>query len=278
MRRFSRSDLSAARKLRSFVLRLEKTYAPQGWWPRVVEYPKLAVLHNPPDKKHWHCKTKAECAFEVAVGAILTQNTAWTNVELALLELAKKNLLNSRAIARTPPSKLERAIKPSGYFHQKAKKLKLFAKFVETELRGNICNLIKVNVIPRKVGATRDLQNGTPDEIFAARARLLSLWGIGRETADTILLFALEQPIFVVDAYTRRLLEKLTGNPRWHTRPYDDIRELCEAFILPSGRRLPSTAYRPVKYWQDAHALIDLWGKEGRRPRLDELFRKNARD
>jgi len=289
MSNFSRADLAAARKLRKFVLRLDKTHAPQGWWPRVVgsrgarstEHGTLAVLHNPPGRKYWHCKTKAACAFEVAVGAILTQNTAWSNVERALSELARKDLLDSRRLAKIPPSRLEPVIRSSGYYKQKAKKLKLFAQFVEKELGGDLRNILKNCRLEEAQSRPKDLYKGPStalrfaqdDMIAKAREKLLSLWGIGRETADTILLFALDQPVFVVDAYTRRLLEKLTGDPHWLIRPYDEIRELCESVFL-SGYRLPTgrMACAPtlIKHRQDVHALIVAWGKEMRKPRLNQ--------
>lgn len=135
-------------------------------------------------KQHWW---PAETQFEVIVGAILTQNTNWANVEKAIINLKKKNLLKPRKIREIPIKRLARLIRPSGYFNVKAKRLKSFVDFLFREYHGSLKNMFE-------------------DDHLKLRAKLLNVKGIGLETADSILLYAGEKPIFVVDAYTRRAL------------------------------------------------------------------------
>ena len=168
--------------------------------------------------------------FEVAVGAILTQNTAWKNVEKALMCLAEKQLTDPFAILKIDLQTLERCVHASGYYKQKAKKLRALSKFAADECNGDLNRLKK-------------------DE--RARERLLSIWGIGPETADTILLYGLDLPYFVVDAYTRRLLFSVTGSDHWKKCPYAEVQEFCSCSIPKS-----------VRAWQKVHAVIVEWGKE----------------
>lgn len=185
-------------------------FGPQGWWP--ISNPKLTA-----DRR----------VFEIAIGAILTQNTAWTNVEKAILCLLKKNLLSPLSILRLPQKKLEKCIYSSGYFKQKAKKLKIFSEWLLKKNHGNLKKLSKKKV----------------DE---AREELLSLWGIGEETADSILLYALSKPTFVIDSYTRRLCKLYDV----HFRAYRQYKQFFES-------RLP----RSASLFQEYHALIVAWGK-----------------
>jgi len=141
-------------------------YSRQGWWPIAGKY-----SGGP--------RTEAE-RFEVCIGAILAQNTSWKNVEKALENLRRAKALSRKALEKISVAKLARLIKPAGYYNQKAKKLKEFARFYQ-ELRGK-----------------------EPE-----REKLLNVWGVGPETADSILLYAYNKPIFVVDAYTRRILSRL---------------------------------------------------------------------
>lgn len=136
---------------------------------------------------------------EIIVGAVLTQNTNWKNVEKAITNLKNENLLNFQNILDADFCNLATAIKPSGFFNQKSERLKFIAKFM--------------------------LENGFPDVLLeegeSFRKKLLSVKGIGPETADSILLYAFESPFFVVDAYTRRIFERhgvFEGGER-----YDDI-------------------------------------------------------
>jgi endonuclease III related protein len=199
---------------------LLKTYGPQGWWP-------LLDLHNSKNNKKGCNPTKTGSLngyhpndysypktdrqiFEICLGAILTQNTSWTNVEKALLNLNQKNLINPEKIISISIDQLGILIKPTGYFNQKAKKLKEFASFYIF------------------------LKHKTP-----TRKQLLDIWGIGPETADSILLYAYKKPSFVVDAYTRKIFE-------YDKRiSYDQIKQDFET-ALP----------KDYKLYQEFHALI----------------------
>jgi len=154
--------------------------------------------------QHWW---PARSRFEVIAGAYLTQNTAWTNVEKALKNLRGARLLSVSAIRKVPLSELERWIRPAGYFRQKAKRLKLFVQFLDQHYAGSLTKLL--------ARPTAEL-----------REELLNLHGIGPETADSILLYAGNHPVFVVDAYTRRILVR--HQIVSETASYEEIRELFE--------------------------------------------------
>lgn len=163
------------------------------------------------------------------MGAILTQNTSWTNVERAIQNLRAARLLSPDAIKRISSEKLARLLRPSGYFRQKAKTMKSFVRFLFDSYGGS---LNKVFAMP------------TP----LLREQLLNLRGIGPETADSILLYAGKHHVFVVDAYTRRILER-----HGLARPklaYDQIGKLFES-SLPSDHQL----------FNEFHALIVRTGK-----------------
>jgi endonuclease-3 related protein len=171
-----------------------------------------------------------ETPFEVMAGAILTQNTAWRNVERALERLRKRVGLDPRAIARARRDTLERALRPAGYFRQKARRLKAFCTWL----------------IERWDGRIQRMRGANPD---ALRSELLSLNGIGPETADSILLYALGVPTFVVDAYTRRVLKRHGFGP--HDAAYDALRAWFES-------HLP----RKAALYNEFHALFVAVGKE----------------
>jgi endonuclease-3 related protein len=133
---------------------------------------------------HWW---PADDPFEVMVGAILTQNTAWTNVEKAIQALRERRLLTPAALFSIPENELARIIRPSGYYHLKAERLKAFVRFLMVEYSGNV-EAMKV------------------EDLSRLRDKLLGIKGIGPETADSILLYACEKPVFISDAYTRRIL------------------------------------------------------------------------
>ena len=162
------------------------------------------------------------------VGAYLTQNTAWTNVGKALSNLRSARLLTLDGIRSTPQRQLEQLIRPSGYFRQKAQRLKTFVNFLDEHYGGSLSRMFA-----RPTGELR--------------AELLALNGIGPETADSILLYAGNHPVFVVDAYTRRILERHEIiSP---AASYEEVRELCERvplleflFLAP----LPILALRPA--------------------------------
>lgn len=168
------------------------------------------VLYDAWGAQHWW---PAETRFEVIVGAYLTQNTAWTNVERALANLREANLLSIEGIRGTSVSKLERLIRPSGYFRQKAQRLKTFIAFLDDKYEGSLDRLF--------TESTQTL-----------REELLALNGVGPETADSILLYSGNHPVFVVDAYTRRIFHR-HGILSEKTK-YEDIRELAERALAPA--------------------------------------------
>lgn len=127
--------------------------------------------------------------FEVIVGAILTQNTAWRNVEQAIARLRARGWLRPEAMIEAGEAELAEAIRPSGYYRQKARKLRSFLAYLQERGGGRLQRLARI--------PTEEL-----------RADLLAIWGVGPETADSILLYAFDRPVFVVDAYTIRVLER----------------------------------------------------------------------
>jgi endonuclease-3 related protein len=146
------------------------------------------------------------------VGAYLTQNTAWTNVERALAGLRSARLLSLDGIRRAPLATLERLIRPSGYFRQKALRLKTFVAFLDEAYEGSLTKMFS-------------------QPTSKLREELLSLNGIGPETADSILLYAGNHPVFVVDAYTRRILERhQIMDP---SASYEEIRQSFEKALRP---------------------------------------------
>jgi endonuclease-3 related protein len=155
-------------------------------------------------RQHWW---PAQSRFEVIVGAYLTQNTSWTNVEKALGNLRRARRLTIGGIRRTAQSELEQWIRPAGYFRQKAQRLKTFVRFLDARYSGSLARMFA-----RPTAELRD--------------ELLTLNGVGPETADSILLYAGNHPVFVVDAYTRRILERHEVVPS--TAGYEDIRLLFE--------------------------------------------------
>jgi endonuclease-3 related protein len=146
------------------------------------------LLHARFGPQHWWPQSNG--AFEIVVGAILTQNTAWANVEKAIANLKRARLLTPDALHRVPTARLARLIRPSGYFNLKAKKLKAFAQFLFAKHGGRLSHLFRLDTA-------------------RLREELLAVYGIGPETADSIILYAARQPIFVVDAYTRRIFARL---------------------------------------------------------------------
>ena len=175
-----------------------------------------------------------ETPFEVCLGAILVQNTSWKNVERALLGLRRRGLLSYERLARLPPSRLAPLVRSSGYFRVKARRVRAFVDFLGAEYGG-------------RVEAMRG------DEPGRLREKLLRVVGIGRETADSIILYAAGHPVFVVDAYTRRVFARLG----WieGQEPYDEVQKL---FM----ERLPPDA----ALYNDFHAQIVSLGKDVCRP------------
>lgn len=186
---------------------------------------------------HWW---PAQTPFEVIVGAILTQSTAWANVERAIANLRTAKLLTPAAMRRVSISRLATLVRPSGYFRQKAKKLKAFLHFLQSDYGGSLKRMFET--------PTTEL-----------RTALLAVHGIGPETADSILLYAGSHPVFVVDAYTHRIFGRhglADGKP-----DYERVRSFVESSVPPD----------PVLF-NEFHALIVNTGKNWCRksaPRCD---------
>jgi endonuclease III related protein len=157
-------DLERARTLELYFHALHNHFGPQRWWP-------------------------AKTRMEVILGAILTQNTSWHNVQLALGELRRAGLLRHSALSRIPASSLARIIRPAGFFRQKARTILGFLQWLENNFRGSLNQFF-----------------AAPPEV--ARNGLLTVTGLGPETTDAILLYAGRHPFFVADAYTRRVLSR----------------------------------------------------------------------
>jgi endonuclease-3 related protein len=177
-------------------------------------------------EQHWW---PGRTPFEIIVGAILVQNTNWVNAAGAIANLRQAGLLTPSAVERVPQSKLARLVRSSGYFRQKARKLKAFVAFLREEHRGSLAAMFR-----------------TPTATL--REQLLAVHGIGLETADSILLYAGSHPVFVVDAYTRRILQRhelATGK-----ESYEVLRGLFEK-SLPNDPQL----------FNEFHALIVHTGK-----------------
>lgn len=220
--------------IRNYYLSLIRRWGPQNWWP-------------------------ARSRFEVIVGAFLTQNTAWGNVERAIAKLQKAGRLSVNGIRQAPLQELEQLVRSSGYFRQKAQRLKNFIEFLDARYSGSLERMF-----------------AQPTEKL--RAELLTLNGVGPETADSILLYAGNHPVFVVDAYTRRILERHgIITPR---AGYEDIRALIERAISSAQPESLAVSHRgsdprhPVsrmsamrrgavaQHYNDLHALMVRTGVE----------------
>jgi endonuclease-3 related protein len=198
----------------AYALMLER-HGHQGWWP-------------------------GETPFEVCVGAILTQNTAWTNVEKAIRHLKDAAVMEPKRLWELPEPELAGLIRPAGYFNIKARRLRSFLSVLVVEHEGSLERLF--------TGTTRDV-----------RARLLRINGIGPETADSLLLYAGGHEVFVVDAYTRRIFLR----HGWCGRDssYEDVqRSAASEEAIPAGMSR-------LEFWQDAHAQLVRVGKTWCRPR-----------
>ncbi|HPN88069.1 MAG TPA: endonuclease III domain-containing protein [Candidatus Omnitrophota bacterium] len=184
---------------------LYQSFGPQQWWP-------------------------GETQIEIIVGAILTQNTNWKNVEKAIKNLKDHRVLTPMSLARISLKKLAFLIKPSGYFNVKALRIKNFIHFLFSEYQGSLKKMAK-------------------DQWPVLRQKLLDIKGIGPETADSILLYAFYKPVFVIDAYTKRfllrhrLIQKDAG--------YDQVQDIFMSY-LPHD----------VKMFNEFHALIVRLGKD----------------
>lgn len=186
--------------------RLLDRYGPQGWWP-------------------------GETPFEVIVGAILTQSTAWVNVEKALARMRETGCWSFKAIAALPEEQLAAIIRSSGYYNAKARKLQAFARHVLDQYDGNLSLMFVKNVT--------DL-----------RAELLAVHGIGEETADDIIVYAAGKPSFVIDSYTRRIVDRMDFAPPGRNPGYRVYQALFHD-NLPADTPL----------FNEYHALLDHHAK-----------------
>lgn len=177
--------------------------------------------------QHWW---PGDTAFEIMLGAILTQNTNWTNVEKAIRNLKASGLLEFNRMRKAPDGIIRKCIRPTGYFNQKTKKVRNFLNFLNKECHGDLERLKRIK---------------TPE----LRERLLSINGIGPETADSILLYALNKRIFVVDAYTRRIFSR-----------HGLIHENADYHAIQHT----ITAHFPenIRTYNEFHALIVKLGKD----------------
>lgn len=198
-------DKYIARYLKDTYKRLYSYFGPQYWWP-------------------------ADSAFEVVIGAILTQNTAWRNVEKALFRLKEKKFLNPRRLYNTDLKTLGGLIRPCGYYNVKAARIRSFLEVLFADFKGKLSLMFSL-------------------KSKYLREELLKIKGIGPETADSILLYAAKKPVFVVDAYTRRFLfrHKLIEKKA----DYQQIQSLFD-------ENLPCSS----KMFNEYHALIVRLGKE----------------
>ena len=199
----SRSPKRAA-VIEEIYRRLFDAYGPQGWWP-------------------------SEGPFETIVGAILTQNTAWTNVDKALANLWQAELMTPSAIRQVPEGELAEIIKPSGYFNTKARKLKAVAEHLALY--------------------DDDTDRWRSREAKELRAELLSVYGIGPETADDIVLYVADLPSFVMDTYTIRLVDRIGIAPK--RKRYADYQALFEDNLT-----------RDAQMFNEYHALMDAHAKD----------------
>lgn len=184
---------------------LFQAYGAQQWWP-------------------------AKTPFEVMVGAILTQSTSWQNVEKAVACLESKNLLNPHNMFGLKEAQLAKLIRPSGYFNQKAKKLKCFLHYFVGRYRGNVVSMKK-------------------QKTNMLRRELLDIYGIGPETADSMLLYALQKSMFVIDTYTKRIFSRLgllKGDEQYH-----EVQKLFMKHLTKNTR-----------FYNEYHALIVCHGKQ----------------
>ena len=187
--------------------------------------------------QHWW---PGETPFEVCVGAILTQNTNWSNVERAIANLKAARVLEPKKLFALSETRLASLIRPAGYFNVKARRLRSFLRVLVEQFGGELGRLFA-------------------GETAVVRERLLAIHGVGPETADSMLLYAGGHRRFVIDAYTKRIFHRHGWSGA--AAGYDALQRLCEAALdeKPRAERLD--------YWQDYHAQLVMVGKDFCRPR-----------
>ena len=196
--------------------KLENYYGWRGWWPSTLDGKLSPEYHK--SKKYKYSNAEK---FEIAVGAILTQNAAWINVVKALENLKKLRIDSPEKILKTDKEKIITAIRPSGYYNQKYKKIIFLSEFF----------------------ALNSFEKLDKLDTLEIRNKFLEIWGVGKETADSIVLYVFNKPVFVVDAYTRRVFKRngiISGK-----EDYDEIRLLIE-------NRIPLNILKYKNY----HAVI----------------------
>lgn len=192
------------KRLELIYEKLFDAFGPQHWWP-------------------------GDTPFEVAVGAILTQNTNWGNVEKAIRNLKEEKALNAEKLHKMHVTELSGLIRPAGYFNIKATRLKSFIGFLVNHYGGS-------------------MERMKHEDIDILRKKLLAIHGIGPETADSILLYALGKPVFVIDAYTKRVLSR--HHIKDHDAPYETFQELFH-----------NSLKRNPRLYNEYHALFVRVGK-----------------
>ncbi len=186
----------------------------------------FSLLHDRFGPCHWW---PAESVVEMIIGAILAQNVSWKNVETALGHLQNQDLMSLEGVRRVPVEVLEELIRSTRYYKTKARKLKAFVEYVDAEHGGDLQALLAL-------------------PLWQQREELLGIYGIGQETADSIILYGSGQPIFVIDAYTKRIFQRLGY--------FDEKIEYqgMQQFFMGN---LPQEA----KLFNEYHALLDSLGK-----------------
>lgn len=202
--------MNKSNRINTFYKELYKRYGPQGWWP-------------------------GDSALECVLGAVLTQNTSWTNAEKAISNLKKENIISIDKLSAVSTGVLASIIRPCGYYNQKAVRIKDFITFVVDMYEG-------------------DLEKMFREDTSGLRNKLLTIKGIGPETADTILLYAAHKPVFVIDAYTYRVLSRHGLVPEYTT--YEEMQDLFMD-SLSEDREV----------FNEYHALLVRVGKEHCRKR-----------
>jgi endonuclease-3 related protein len=221
------SPAQAAQRLRAMYDHLVEQWGPQQWWP-------------------------ARTAFEVVVGAYLTQNTAWTSVERSIANLEARGVLSVAGLREVGEEELRGWIRPSGFMLRKAAALKEFVTFLDAEFGGEM----------------EALAAAARSDAAGVRTRLLQLLGVGPETADAILLYALNAPAMVVDEYLRRMAVRHGLAPE--KARYTEIQALAEAAFADEARKESATEL--ARHYNEFHALVVQIGKAhcGRTARCEE--------
>lgn len=230
-------------KLTQIYKTLLKSYGKQGWWPITLDGKTIPDYHP---KDYSYPKTETQ-QLEIIFGAILTQNTSWKNVEKALICLNKNKLMNIDKILAHPHPSLAECIRSSGYHNQKAERLKIIAKFL-------------------KHTPIKKLQQL---DVKTLREILLKIKGIGPETADSIILYAFNKPIFVIDTYTKRIMSRI-GLCEKNVK-YDELQELFMKNIRTNNSE------NDVNLFNEYHALLVEHAKRycSTKPRCEECVLKN---